>query len=146
MQRLWWKWRTCSEVAMVKKLTAKKVQVEFNKAIVRRDLTCMVRDANPCSGQLQCSHFYPVGGNSGLRFYPYNAWCQCAGHHFSHHGRNQRFYNKWMEQHCSEELEWMESVMGKPVRYTQIVLRDIMDACKRDDLDSVRDIVRGLFK
>ena len=139
-----------SEVAMVTKkrtakLTVKKVQIEFNKAIIRRDSICMVRDGNPCSGQLQCSHFFNVGGSSGLRFYPYNAWCQCASHHITHHRRNQRFYDKWMDLHCPAEVEWMESVMGKPVRYTQAVLREILDACKKDDLETVRKIVRELF-
>ena len=135
---------------MVRKLTAKKVQVEFNDAITRRDAMCMVRDGSPCSivdkeHPLHCSHFFPTGGNSGLRFYPFNAFAQCAGHHISHHNRNPKFYAEWMMKNHPEELEWMESVRGKAVRYTQVVLRDIMKACKDDDLDKVRDIVRGLY-
>lgn len=128
-----------------KKLSISKVQEAFNKAIVRRDSACMVKNDNPCSGQLQCSHFYPVGGNSGLRFYPFNAFTQCAGHHFSHHNRDTLFYPKWMQEHCLEELKWMESVRGIPVRYTQAVLFDIYNACKTDNLMALVDIVRGLF-
>lgn len=128
-----------------KKLSISKVQEAFNKAIVRRDSACMVKNDNPCSGQLQCSHFYPVGGNSGLRFYPYNAFTQCAGHHFSHHNRDPFFYPKWMQEHCPEELKWMESVRGIPVRYSQYVLSCIYESCKEDDLETVREIVRELF-
>ena len=132
------------------KLTAAKVQTEFNRAIVRRDMACMVRDGSPCSivdkdHPLQCSHFFPIGGNSGLRFYPYNAFAQCAGHHFSHHNRDPLFYSKWMQTHCPEELAWMESVRGLPVRYSQYVLSCIYESCKEDDLETVREIVRELF-
>ena len=130
---------------MKKKISVSKVQEAFNKAIVRRDSRCMVKNDSPCSGQLQCSHFFPVGGNSGLRFYPYNAFTQCAGHHMSHHNRDPLFYSRWMQTHCPEELSWMESVRGIPVRYSQVVLGEILDACKSDDLDEVRKIVRGLF-
>ena len=130
---------------MKKKLSVSKVQEAFNKAIVRRDSRCMVRNDSPCSGQMQCSHFYPVGGNSGLRFYPYNAFTQCAGHHIAHHNRDPLFYSKGMQIHCPEELSWMESVRGIPVRYSQVVLGDILTACKADDLEEVRRIVRGLF-
>lgn len=130
---------------MKKKISVSKVQEMFNKAIVRRDSRCMVKNDSPCSGQFQCSHFYPVGGNSGLRFYPYNAFTQCAGHHMSHHNRDPLFYSKWMQIHCPEELAWMESVRGIPVRYSQVVLGEILAACKADDLEEVRRIVRGLF-
>lgn len=130
---------------MKKKLSVSKVQEAFNKAIVRRDMACMVKNENPCSGQLQCSHFYPVGGNSGLRFYPYNAFAQCAGHHMSHHNRDPLFYSKWMQIHCPDELAWMESVRGVPVRYSQYVLSCIYESCKEDDLETVREIVRELF-
>ena len=128
-----------------KKLSITKVQEAFNKAIVRRDSACMVKNDSPCSGQLQCSHFFPVGGNSGLRFYPYNAFTQCASHHITHHNRDPLFYAEWMQIHCPEELKWMESVRGLPVRYTQAVLMEIYQACMNDNLFEVQRIVRGLF-
>ena len=141
-----------SEVGMIKrrrtaKLTAAKVQVEFNAMIRRRDGRCMVNygSCDAPEKDIQCSHFYSVKGNGGLRFYPYNAWGQCSRHHLIHHNTDSYMYAKWMEKHCPEELKWMESVRGKPVRYTQIVLREILDACKADDCERVRKIVRGLF-
>ena len=129
-----------------KGLTTSKVQTLFNRAIIERDRACMVRNGDRCSGQLQCSHFYPVGGNSGLRYYPYNAYAQCAGHHLAHHNRDPKFYAEWMMKNHPEELEWMESVRGKAVRYSQYVLTDIYAHLCADDLEGVRMIVRGLFK
>ena len=128
-----------------KKLSVTKVQEAFNKAIVRRDSMCMVRNGDACSGGLQCSHFFPVGGNSGLRFYPYNAFAQCAGHHLAHHNRDPLFYSRWMQSHCPAELKWMESVRGIPVRYTQAVLAEIYEACNNDNLYEVRRIIRSLY-
>lgn len=121
------------------------VQKAFNRAVVRRDKTCRVGDGSPCAGDLQCSHFFPVGGNSGLRFYPANAYAQCAAHHFSHHNRDPAFYHVWMAANAAGELEWMERVRGRSVRYTQAILREIMRACDADDLDAVAAIVRGLY-
>jgi len=129
-----------------KGLTLSKVQTLFNRAIIERDRQCMVQNGDRCSGQLQCSHFYPVGGNSGLRFYPYNAFAQCAGHHLAHHNRDPKFYAEWMMKNHPEELEWMDSVRGKPVRYNKFVLTDIYAHLCADDLESVRVIVRGLFE
>ncbi len=129
-----------------KHIRISKVQEAFNKAIVRRDRACMIKNDNPCSGQLQCSHYYPVGGNSGLRFFPYNAYAQCAGHHLAHHNRDPLFYTQWMQLNHPDELYWMESVRGRPVRYTQHILQYIYEACEADALDTVAKIVRGLFK
>lgn len=128
------------------KITTEKVQKAFNRAIVRRDKICRVRESGTvCAGDMQCSHFFPVGGNGGLRFYPANAYAQCAGHHFSHHNRNPAFYHEWMMENAPEELEWMESVRGKPLRYSQGVLAEILECCENDDLESVALIVRGLY-
>lgn len=130
---------------MGKKLTTSQVQRAFNAAVLRRDKICRVRDDTPCGGGLQCSHFYPVGGNGGLRFYPENAYAQCAGHHFAHHNRNPAFYHEFMELR-PDELEWMQSVRGRPVRWTQETLRAIYDACRKDNLREVRRIVRKLLE
>ena len=127
------------------KLTAAKVQVEFNAMIRRRDGRCMVNDGYCTNNTLQASHYFPIGGNGGLRFYPYNVWTQCGKHHNCHHHGNTDMYPRWLREHCPEELEWMASVCGRPVRYTQAVLREILEACKRDDAEAVRKIVRGLY-
>lgn len=111
------------------KLTAKKVQIAFNKAICERDKQCTISTAD-CAGRLECSHFFPVGGNGGLRFYPGNAYAQCSGHHLTHHNRDPLMYAQWMQKNHKADLEWMESVRGKPVQYTQPVLRDIQNMCK----------------
>ena len=128
-----------------KKIRISKVQEAFNKAIIRRDMRCMVANDLPCSGGLQCSHYYPVGGNSCLRFYPFNAYAQCAGHHLAHHNRDPLFYTQWMQLNHAKELYWMESVRGKSVRYTQVVLNEIYTLCQADNLDGVAEVVRGLF-
>ena len=70
------------------KISLPKVQEAFNSAIKRRDRRCMVRDYEPCCGQLECSHFFSVGSSPALRFYPPNAYTQCQKHHWKHH-------NKW---------------------------------------------------
>ena len=129
-----------------KKIRISKVQEAFNKAIIRRDMGCMIKNETPCSGQLQCSHYYPVGGNSCLRFYPFNAYAQCAGHHLAHHNRDPLFYTQWMQLNHPKELYYMESVRGKCVRYTQLVLNEIYTKCQADDLDGVAEVVRGLFE
>jgi len=131
---------------MKKKIRISKVQEAFNKAIIRRDQRCMVANEFPCSGGLQCSHYYPVGGNSCLRFYPWNAYAQCAGHHLAHHNRDPLFYTQWMQLNHAKELYWMENVRGKSVRYTQIILQEIYENCVNDRLDTVAEIVRSLFR
>ena len=67
------------------KISLDKVQEAFNSAIKRRDMRCMIRDFEPCCGQLECSHYYTVGSSPSLRFYPPNAYAQCQKHHLKHH-------------------------------------------------------------
>jgi len=43
------------------KIPIDKVQEAFNSAIKRRDMRCMIRDYEPCCGQLECIHFFTVG-------------------------------------------------------------------------------------
>lgn len=129
-----------------KKLTIQQVQQNFNRAIVRRDGICRVTDGRTnCKGVYQCSHFFPVGGNSCLRFYPYNAFTQCAGHHLAHHNRDPKFYTVWMQEHYQHELEWMESVRGKSLRYTQPILEQISDLCRNEQLRELAELIRGLL-
>jgi len=81
-----------------------------------------------------------------LRFYPWNAYAQCAGHHLAHHNRDPLFYTQWMQLNHAKELYWMENVRGKSVRYTQIILQEIYENCVNDRLDTVAEIVRSLFR
>lgn len=109
-----------------KKILITRLQSKFNKMIVERDLICQVRDGkNFCSGQLQASHFYPVGANNVLRFYPFNCFCQCASHHFAHHNRDPLFYSEWIKAKYPEELEFMSVAKNKSIRYNQVVLAEI---------------------
>lgn len=123
-----------------------KVQTAFNEAIRRRDVICRVRDENPCKGSLQCSHFYPVGSNSTLRFYPHNAFGQCAGHHLSHHNRNPAFYCRWITETYPSQVSYMESVRKKTIKYSQEVLRTIYTLCEDDNLIDLEEYIRSLLK
>lgn len=128
------------------KITLAKVQKEFNAYVRRRDDDCLIKDHKTCcKGDLNASHFFPVGGNSGLRFYPFNCFGQCAGHHISHHQRNPLFYVEWMQEKYPEELEWMESVRGKSVRYNQDVLKTIFSLCREGDTEGLKSFIRSLF-
>ena len=132
---------------MKKQKTIQQVQKDFNRAIVRRDGFCRVQDHRTlCKGILQCSHFFPVGGNSCLRFYPYNAFAQCAGHHLTHHNRDPKFYTEWMLEFYSLELDWMDSVRGKNLRYNQEVLEKISNFCKKDKLQELAEYIKEILK
>ena len=116
-------------------LTVTKVQKAFNEAIRARDQRCTI-DHGQCSGNLECSHFFPVGANSTLRFYPLNAYTQCSSAHFEHHDRNPLLYVNWMKANHYDDIEWMQSVRGKAsIRYNQSTLKDILDMCNRGHLE-----------
>ena len=128
------------------KITITQVQKDFNRAIVRRDNMCLVRDYRTnCSGVLNCSHYFPVGGNGALRFYPYKAFAQCAGHHFTHHNRDPQFYTLFMLENYRHELEWMNSVRGKTIRYTQPMLKEISKLCKEGKLKELAKMIREVL-
>lgn len=126
-------------------LSITKVQTAFNDAIRRRDNMCRVRDERPCAGGLQCSHFYPVGSNNTLRFYPHNAYGQCAGHHLSHHNRNPAFYFRWITEVYPTQVNYMESVRHKTIKYTQEVLKTIYEYCITDNLDDLEYYLKELL-
>lgn len=112
-----------SKKVKTRKISITRLQSKFNKMIVERDIICQVRDGkNFCAGQLQASHFFPVGANSVLRFYPFNCFCQCAGHHFAHHNRDPLFYAEWIKAKYSDELEFMRVAKNKTIKYNQVVL------------------------
>ena len=128
----------------VKKLTVTKVQDAVNKAIRERDGQCINSDGS-CCGRLEASHFFGKGGNGGLRFYPLNIHGQCSKHHFDHHQRNPLCYVRWMQENCPEDLEWMESARRRVVKYSQPVLRDILDMARRGALDELTEYIRALI-
>ena len=131
----------------VKKLSVAKVQDAVNKAIRERNETCVVRDGrHTCAGILTASHYYAVGGNSTWRFYPPNIHAQCFGHHGIHErGQEPFFYRRWMQEYFQEDLEFMETNWNASVKYSQPVLRDILDMARRGALDELTEYIRALI-
>lgn len=124
------------------------VQREFNSAIVRRDRMCVVRDGTPCFGVLQCSHYYSVGANSVLRFFPDNANTMCAHHHAQYHAGKKKFYTDWYKQDPLREvsLVLLDAFRWNTVRYTQSLLEEILRACREDRLYDVGLMILDILK
>lgn len=121
-----------------------KVQDAFNAAIRRRDSRCMVRDYEPCSGKLECSHYHTVGGNPALRFYPPNAYSQCQRHHFNHHCKtDSSFYAMWMLESHKEDAEKMEALRHRFLRYTDELKAEIIRLCDNDRLDELKALIES---
>jgi len=128
-----------------KKLSVVKVQAAVNAAIRRRDGRCVVTDdKHPCAGHLTASHFYSVGGNGCLRFYPPNIHTQCFGHHGIHE-RNQDpvFYHDFMISIHLNALAFMEKARGSVLKYTQEVLHVIKDLAEKDELETLELYIRS---
>jgi gamma-glutamylcyclotransferase (GGCT)/AIG2-like uncharacterized protein YtfP len=126
-----------------KKLSVVKVQVAVNAAIRRRDGRCVVTDdKHACAGVLTASHFYSVGGNGCLRFYPPNIHAQCFGHHGIHE-RNQDpvFYHAWMMYNYPSTLEFMNTSRGTVIKYDQDTLRHIKELSDTDQLDILQEFI-----
>jgi len=126
-----------------KKLTVLKVQNEVNAAVRRLEDHCVTGDES-CKGILEASHFYAKGGSGGLRFYPPNIHCQCTKHHYDWHQRDQLTYTTWMQRNC-EQLEWMKLNRSRPANYNQVVLREIYDMAKNDELGKLTGYIRNLI-
>ena len=125
-----------------KKLTAAKVQVEFNKMIVRRDGKSVLSGSKD---NLQASHFFSVGGNGALRFYPPNVHAMTAGEHrFGYHGSDTLTYTVWMQDNVPE-LPWMAKNRTKTIRYGQPFLRDILTLCKMDSVEELTQLIEKLL-
>lgn len=123
------------------KISLDKVQNAFNNAIKRRDNCCKVPDYEPCSGQLECSHFFTVGGNPSLRFYPPNAYTQCTKHHWNHHNKKMPFYEDWLVYHHSEDWLKMQTLRNKHLFYTDDLKAEIIKLCNEDKLDELTDLI-----
>lgn len=123
------------------KISLTKVQKAFNAAIKRRDCRCMVRDYEPCGGQLECSHFFSVGSSPSLRFYPPNAWTQCQKHHWNHHNKGVPFYMEWIGYYHFMEWQLMESLRHRYIKYTDDLKAEIIRLCNADKLDELKELI-----
>ena len=123
------------------KLTAAKVQPFFNHAIVAAERFSVLSGSKD---SLQCSHFFPVGGNGSLRFYPPNAHAMTAGEHIHFHNRDVLPYTEWMQEHVPE-LEWMKRAKGKTIKYTQSLLAYILGASKRGEVALIESVIKELL-
>lgn len=114
------------------------LQQEFNAAIIRRDKICRVRDnAHCCCGALQCSHFHAVGGSSSLRFYPFNAFAQCARHHELHHCGAREFYKEFLAANYPKEFEFMNAVKTKPLKLCNEDIDLLTTLCRKNSLADI---------
>lgn len=127
------------------KIPIDKVQEAFNSAIKRRDKRCMIRDYEPCCGQLECSHFYTVGSSPSLRFYPPNAYAQCQKHHWKHHNKWHRgdiySYDWYMVENHKTDLEKLEKNAFKYIKYTDDLKAEIIRLCNADKLDELKELI-----
>ena len=133
-----------------RKIPLEKVQEAFNAAIKRRDRRCMVRDYEPCCGELECSHFFTVGSSPALRFYPFNAWAQCHKHHWNHHNvwtwRNSYSYWHWIMENANEEYVWMFKHKHSYIKYTDELKAEIIRLCNEDRLEELKTLIEGELK
>ena len=130
-----------------RKIPIAKVQEAFNAAIKRRDGRCMVRDYEPCEGELECSHFFTTGSSPALRFYPFNAWAQCSKHHWNHHNKWKEddvyTYENWMQCEHYDEYCYMLQHSHSFVKYTDELKAEIIKLCNEDRLDELAELIRG---
>lgn len=127
-----------------RKITVSKVQTIFNAAIRRRDGMCVM--AGDHAGNLECSHFFTVGGNGALRFYPPGAHTQCTSHHHAEfHNDNPLPYTRWMQVNVAE-LDWMEDHRKTIIRYSQPTLHAIAEYCKKDAMVQLQQFIEALIK
>ena len=127
------------------KIPLEKVQKAFNDAIKRRDCRCMVQDYEPCEGQLECSHFYTVGANPTLRFYPPNAYTQCQKHHWNHHNKKYTFYEMFLVAEHPQDWLKMQRLRHCIIRYTDELKAEIIKLCKEDKLDELTQRIEKEF-
>ena len=132
------------------KISIDKVQEAFNSAIKRRDGRCMIRDYEPCCGQLECSHFYTVGSSPALRFYPPNAYAQCSKHHWKHHNvwacDDPYSYDSFLLCNHEQETNQMGSMAYRYIKYTDDLKAEIIRLCNADKLDELKELIEENLK
>lgn len=112
----------------------------------------MVRDYEPCCGDLECSHFHSVGSSPALRFYPPNAYAQCQKHHWKHHNskewsdENYDRYFEWLEENHREKLEVMSALRSRYIKYTDDLKAEIIRLCNADKLDELKTLIEENLK
>ena len=127
------------------KISLDKVQKAFNDAIKRRDGRCMVKDYECCCGLLECSHYYTVGGNPTLRFYPPNAYAQCQKHHWNHHNKKEPFYERYLLAVHPQDWLKMEKLRHCIIKYTDELKAEIIKLCNEDRLDELTERIEEEF-
>ncbi len=127
------------------KISLEKVQKAFNDAIKRRDCKCVIKDFEPCYGGLEASHFFTVGGNPSLRFYPPNAYAQCSRHHWNHHNKKEsaNVYKNWLLENHFEEADFMARNRNNFIKYTDELKAKIIELCNADKLDELKELIEG---
>lgn len=125
------------------RLTPAKVQLILNKAIVRRDRYCVMDGEH--SEKLEASHFFTVGANGSMRFYPPNVHCQCHKHHSEYHNDSAIPYVLWMESNI-DEMEYMQKNRKKTLHYSQSMLYSIKEMSERDDLDGIQVLIESMLE
>lgn len=132
------------------KISLDKVQEAFNSAIKRRDMRCMIRDYEPCCGQLECSHFFTVGSSPALRFYPPNAYTQCQKHHWKHHNvwtcDDPYSYDSFLLCNHEQEVNQMGSMAHRYIKYTDDLKAEIIRLCNADKLDELKELIEEELK
>ena len=125
------------------KIPMKKVQVAFANAIKRRDCRCMIKDYDPCYGQLECSHFFTQGSSPSLMFYPPNAYTQCSKHHFKHHNDKdwKGVYEEWLSYNHNADLEKMRRMKNKVIKYDDDLKATIIRLCDYNKLDELTELI-----
>ena len=122
------------------KIPLEKVQKAFNDAIKRRDCRCMVSEhIEPCGGQLEASHFFTVGANPTLRFYPPNCYAQCQHHHWLHHNVKEKFYEWYLLIYHEQDLIKMQKLRHCIIKYTDELKAEIIKLCNEDKLDELTE-------
>ena len=132
------------------KISLDKVQEAFNSAIKRRDMRCMIRDYEPCCGQLECSHYFTVGSSPSLRFYPLNAYAQCQKHHWKHHNvwtcDDPYSYDSFLLCNHEQETNQMGSMAHRYIKYTDELKAEIIRLCNADKLDELKELIEENLK
>ena len=125
------------------KIPMKKVQVAFANAIKRRDCRCMIKDYDPCCGQLECSHFFTQGSTPSLMFYPLNAYAQCSKHHQKHHNDKEwkGAYEEWLSYNHNADLEKMQRMKNKVIKYDDDLKATIIRLCDYNKLAELTELI-----
>ena len=114
------------------------MQDAVNKAIRERDGQCINSDGS-CCGRLEASLFRER--REGLVEHADSA----SKHHISPPPAEPALLRPMDAGKLPGELEWMETARKRVVKYSQPVLRDILDMARRGALDELTEYIRALI-